>query len=181
MILNKRIRLVLYLLGILAFIFVTCNSSTRKIKDKEEVYTSEEEVEIEEETATIDVSETTETSNLSGKYKPTIITSQQFINLVADYRKEWNNKGVRPCVVDFYADWCRPCKMMEPTFEKMAEKYAGKIDFYKVNVDYNLDISNAYQISGIPTLFFCSLDGKLIRVMGYQTEEQIKENLEMIM
>jgi thioredoxin len=113
--------------------------------------------------------------------KPISITSEQFITLVADYHKEWKYVGKKPCVVDFYADWCRPCRMMEPAFAKVAEKYADKVNFYKINVDYNKDISNAYQITGIPTLFFCSTNGKLTRISGYLTEEQITEKVEMIL
>ena len=71
--------------------------------------------------------------------------------------------------------------MMEPSFAKMAEKYAGKVHFYKINVDYNKGITSAYQITGIPTLFFCSMDGKMTRVAGYLTEEQIDANVKMIL
>ena len=174
MICNKKGRLVLYVLGFSLFIFVACSSSAKEKSDKVAIYTSETEIE-EEEVEPIELSVSAKES------KPTNITSEQFIKLVSDYRKEWKYKGVKPCVVDFYADWCRPCKMMDPTFAKMAEKYAGEIDFYKVNIDHNQDIANAYQIMGIPTLFFCSLEGKLTRVVGYQTEEQIATNLEKIM
>jgi thioredoxin len=113
--------------------------------------------------------------------KPVVINQEQFAKLVADYNKEWKYLGKKPCVVDFYADWCRPCRMMEPAFAKMAEKYAGKVDFYKINVDYNKGISSAYQITGIPTLFFCSADGKLTRVSGLLSEEQITAYIEMIL
>ena len=173
MICNKSKRLVLCVLGIGIFIFVACNSSAKEINDKGLIYPSEIEIEEDLETITEFVSKEPN--------KPTNISSGEFVKLISDYSKEWNYKGKKPCVVDFYADWCRPCKMMEPSFAKMAEKYAGKINFYKVNVDYNKDIANAYQITGIPTLFFCSLDGKLIRVVGYQTEEQIAANLEAIL
>jgi thioredoxin len=108
------------------------------------------------------------------------ISSEQFIELVSDYRKEWHYKGNKPCVVDFYADWCRPCRIMEPAFKKVAEQYAGKVDFYKINVDSNEEIADVYQIMGIPSLFFCASDGNLIRIAGALTEEQIKDHVEMI-
>ena len=173
MIWNKKGSIVLYILGFMLFIFVGCNSSAKEINDKETVYTSEKEIEKK--------SEPIESPASTTESKPINITSEQFIKLVSDYSKEWKYKGTKPCVIDFYADWCRPCKMMEPAFAKMAEKYSGEIDFYKINIDYSQGIADAYQVMGIPTLFFCSMDGKLIRVVGYQTEEQIGANLEMIM
>lgn len=112
--------------------------------------------------------------------RPLIISSAQFSEWVSDYRKTWKYKGDKPCVVDFYADWCRPCRAMEPALAKMAEQYAGKVDFYKINIDSNEEITDAYHIMGIPTLFFCSSEGELIRIAGYQTEEEIAANIEMI-
>ena len=164
---RKENRLILGILGVLLVLFVGCNSFASETKNRELLY-------VQEETSDMLATQTEEK-------KPIAITQEQFIKLVADYRKEWKFVGKKPCVVDFYADWCRPCKMMEPSFAKMAEKYAGKVNFYKVNVDYNKEISAAYQIAGIPTLFFCSMDGKMTRVAGYLTEEQIDTNVKMIL
>jgi len=164
---RKENRLILGILGVLLVLFVGCNSFASETKNRELLY-------VQEETSDMLATQTEEK-------KPIAITQEQFIKLVADYRKEWKFVGKKPCVVDFYADWCRPCKMMEPSFAKMAEKYAGKVNFYKVNVDYNKEISAAYQITGIPTLFFCSMDGKMTRVAGYLTEEQIDTNVKMIL
>lgn len=173
---NKKNRIILFFLVSLLFVFVACNSSAKEMENKGQIYTPK--IDKEEESAPIE--ELPAASVEQNTASPVSITSEQFIKLVSDYRKEWKFKGSKPCVVDFYADWCRPCKMMEPAFAKMAEKYAGKVDFYKINVDYNKDISSAYQITGIPTLFFCSRDGKLTRIAGYLTEEQIAANVEMI-
>ncbi|MDR1878169.1 MAG: thioredoxin fold domain-containing protein, partial [Bacteroidales bacterium] len=98
----------------------------------------------------------------------------------ADYRTTWKYKGDKPCVVDFYADWCRPCKEMYPTLVKMAELYAGKVDFYTIDVDSNSEISDAYNIRGIPTLFFCSSKGELTRIAGLLSEEEIKIIIEKL-
>ena len=173
---SKRNRTVFGFLGITLFLFFMCGSSVKETH-KEQAYTSEKEIDNKLES----IEKSTEMQTGTEQTKPIAISSEQFVKLVSDYRKEWKYVGKKPCVVDFYADWCRPCKMMEPAFAKMAEKYAGKIDFYKVNVDYNQAISAAYQITNIPMLFFCSLDGKLTRVVGYQTEEQIEANLLLIL
>jgi len=172
---NKENKQILCILGFLLVLFVGCNSSARDINNNMQLYAFEEDTE--EKSKSVERIETTS----SEETKPISITSEQFIKLVADYRKEWKYIGKKPCVVDFYADWCRPCRMMEPSFVKMAEKYAGKVNFYKINVDYNKEISNVYQITGIPTLFFCSMDGKMVRISGYLTEEQLDENVKMIL
>ena len=165
---------------LLSILFIACNSSannTELLNQKKQVIE-----ELQDETTVKEAIADDATSNQT-KNKPISITSDQFAQLVADFRKdkEWKFKGKKACVVDFYADWCRPCKMMEPAFEKVAEKYAGKVDFYKINVDYNKDISSAYQITGIPTLFFCSANGKMTRIAGYLTEEQIITNVDAIL
>ena len=172
---NRTNKLILSILGFLLVLFIGCNSFANEVNDKVQLYAFEEEIEEKHEQVEEMIASPTENK------KPIVITSEQFIKLVADYRKEWKFVGKKPCVVDFYADWCRPCKMMEPSFAKMAEKYAGKVDFYKINVDFNKAISSAYQITGIPTLFFCSMDGKMNRVAGYLTEEQIDANVKMIL
>ena len=172
---NRVNGLIFCVLGFFLVIFVGCNSFANEMKNKEQLTIYEQEV---EETPLL---EEEAFANQTEEKKPIAITQEQFIKLVADYRKDWKYVGKKPCVIDFYADWCRPCKMMEPSFAKMAEKYAGKVNFYKINVDYNKDISAAYQVSGIPTLFFCSQDGKLTRISGLLSEDQINANVEMIL
>jgi thioredoxin len=175
---KKNKLLIFGVLGLSLVFFIGCCSTACEMNNNVQLYAFEEDAEvIKNKTEPVEDFSTT----LTEESKPISITSEQFIKLVADYRKEWKYLGKKPCVVDFYADWCRPCRMMEPTFAKMAEKYAGNVNFYKINVDYNKDISNTYQITGIPTLFFCSMDGKLTRVAGFQSEEQIKTYIEMIL
>lgn len=164
--------MVIAIMGLLSVVFIACNSSAKGIENKANEMKTPLEIPKTDEKIADEVKETK---------KPLPISSEQFVKWVADYHKEWKYKGDKPCVVDFHADWCRPCRMMEPAFVKMAEKYAGKINFYKVNIDENKEISNAYQITGIPTLFFCSLDGKLTRIMGYRSEEQLQESIEMML
>lgn len=76
-------------------------------------------------------------------------------------------QAAEPVVVDFYADWCPPCRMMEPAVETLADEFAGRVKFGKLNVDDNQDIAIQYGVMGIPTLGLFR-DGKLIdRLVGY--------------
>src|ERR1700687_6242988 len=76
-------------------------------------------------------------------------------------------KASEPVVVDFYADWCGPCRMMTPVVEQLAAEYAGKVTIGKLDVDVNQDIDIRYGVLGIPTLGMCR-DGKLVdRLVGY--------------
>ena len=164
---------------VLSILFIACNSSANNTEQSH--FTKQITEELQDETTEKEtIADNAASDQTKGSNKPISITSDQYVQLVADFRKdkEWKFKGKKPCVVDFYADWCRPCKMMEPAFEKAAEKYAGKVNFYKVNVDYNKDISAAYQITGIPTLFFCSADGRMTRVAGMLSEEEIMRRVE---
>src|SRR5579859_7101390 len=76
-------------------------------------------------------------------------------------------RSVEPVVVDFYADWCPPCKLLEPVVERLAEEYAGRVKIGKLNTDENPEIAIHYGIMGIPTLGLF-LSGKLVdRLVGY--------------
>jgi thioredoxin 1 len=91
------------------------------------------------------------------------INATEFKNLIMDYEqnpKTWIFKGKRPCVVDFYADWCRPCKMIAPIMEELAQEYQGKIDFYKVNTDKEPELSGVFEIQSIPAILFSPKQGQ---------------------
>lgn len=89
-------------------------------------------------------------------------------------------KTTNPIVIDFYATWCGPCKMMEPVMEEAAKKYAGKIDFYRVDVDKNMEWSNYLGISSIPTLVFYK-DGKIVKVeTGYKDAAEFEKLLQQL-
>jgi len=109
----------------------------------------------------------------SGSASVTEIDGQTFMSEVANYT---NNKrhyvGDMPCVVDFYAAWCGPCKQLSPIMEKMAKKYAGKVKFYKIDIDAEPDLTEAYNIQSIPTLFFCS-DGEISAITGAPSQSDL--------
>ena len=95
--------------------------------------------------------------------KPIQMTKALFIANVSDYEKNpdnWSYKGSRPCVIDFYADWCRPCKMVAPLMDGFASTYKGEVDIYKVNVDKERELAELFGIKSIPTVIFCPMEGK---------------------
>jgi thioredoxin 2 len=110
-------------------------------------------------------SSTTESpaAETSASGMPIHLTKSEFLTKVYDYEKnpnEWVYIGDKPCIVDFYADWCRPCKMIAPILEDLAKKYDGQIVVYKINTDQERELASFFGIQSIPTLLFCPMNGK---------------------
>lgn len=85
-----------------------------------------------------------------------------FIEKIFDYEneKEWKYRGTLPAIIDFYADWCGPCKMVTPILEKVAAEYAGKLEVYKVDTDKEPELARAFGIQSIPSLLFIPASGQ---------------------
>lgn len=114
----------------------------------------------------------TELTIEDGKLNP--INRQFFMDNIFDYRKEGAEfiyQGDKPVVIDFWATWCAPCMRLLPKMEEMAEKYKGKVIFYKVNADKEKDLCNQFNIKGLPTMFFIPVGGKPIIDMGAKPEK----------
>jgi thioredoxin len=106
--------------------------------------------------------------------QPVQMTKALFIANVSDFDKnpdKWAYKGVRPCVIDFYADWCRPCKMVAPLMESFAKTYKGQVDIYKVNVDKEKELAELFGIRSIPTVLFCPVKGNPQMSQGALSKE----------
>jgi len=115
--------------------------------------------------------------NLSGKVIS--LTSDEFMKIIKiDREKGLLYKGTTPCIVDFYAEWCRPCMQLKPITEKFAEKYKGKLIIYKVNVDKAQDICQALGIQSIPTLFFFKPNAQPGKMVGAPSEEELGQVIE---
>lgn len=91
-----------------------------------------------------------------------VLTSDTFKRKVFDFEnnEEWKFAGVRPAIVDFYADWCGPCQALAPVLEEVAEAYQGQIDIYKVNTDNNPDLAALFGVRGIPAILFIPKAGE---------------------
>lgn len=110
------------------------------------------------------------------------LTTEEFTKRIADIsRKEWKYLGDKPAIIDFYADWCGPCRMIAPTIEKIAQKYNGELYIYKVNIDDNPELAQRFRISAIPTIMFIPQKGEPVTergVIGMEGfEKYIKEVL----
>lgn len=90
------------------------------------------------------------------------LTKETFQEKVFNYEKnkDWTFEGDIPCVIDFYADWCQPCKIVAPILEELSKEYDGKINIYKVNTEEETELAAAFGIRSIPSLLFCPKDGQ---------------------
>ena len=131
-----------------------------------------------------------ECDNCASKSAPAVDTNigciqvdnEMFLNKIADYKNpEWKYLGDKPAVIDFYADWCGPCKRIAPALEEIAKEYAGKVNVYKVNVDNCPEVAQAYGITSIPTLFFVPVEGAPLKAIGMMSKEEIVANIAKIM
>ena len=119
-----------------------------------------------------------EKSEKAEKAKVQYLTTSDFRKKIMDYEAhpdEWVFVGSRPAVIDFYTTWCGPCKIMAPVVESLAEKYAGKIDFYKVDIDRESELASVFGISSIPTFLFIPVKGKPSVQMGAMQKEDFEE------
>ncbi len=91
-----------------------------------------------------------------------VLNKADFLVKVFDYEKnsaKWIYEGKKPCIIDFYADWCGPCKKLAPVLAEIATKYKNQIIVYKIDTDKERELAQAFGISSIPTLFFVPADG----------------------
>jgi thioredoxin len=104
------------------------------------------------------------------------IDQDRFKDVIADWgARDWKMVSPRPVVVDFYADWCGPCRRLAPILREIAHYYQGEVDFYRINVDDNPDIAAAFEVRSIPMLLICPLDGEPKTVVGlYAKQEYIR-------
>ena len=104
------------------------------------------------------------------------IDQLEFREIIADWEsQDWEMISPRPVVVDFYADWCMPCRRLAPVLQEIAQYYHGEVDFYRINVDDNPEIAGAFEVRSIPMLLICPLEGEPKTVIGlYPKEEFIR-------
>lgn len=106
------------------------------------------------------------------------ITKADFLKKVYDFEKnpdEWKYLGSQPAIVDFYADWCGPCRQLSPVLDELAKEYSGKLTIYKVNVDNERGLATFFGIRSIPTLLFIPMKGKPQRSLGALSKTELKE------
>jgi thioredoxin len=96
------------------------------------------------------------------------LTKETFFEKVFNYEenKDWKYEGDLPCIIDFYADWCGPCKMVAPVLEELAKEYDGKINIYKVDTEDQQELAGAFGIRSIPSMLFCPKEGQPQMAIG---------------
>ncbi len=111
------------------------------------------------------------------------LTKETFREKVFDYEtsKEWKYKGENPCIIDFYAHWCGPCKMVAPIMEELAEEYCCKVDIYKVNTEVEQELAAMFGIRSIPSVLFVPLNDKPQMALGALPRETFKQLIKEVL
>ena len=111
------------------------------------------------------------------------LTQETFKEKVFDYEKnkDWKFEGDKPAIIDFYADWCGPCKMVAPILEELSSEYKGKLDIFKVNTEEQQELAAAFGIRSIPSLLFIPQEGQPQMAMGALPKETFKKTIEDVL
>lgn len=110
------------------------------------------------------------------------LSEQEYAQFVDDYKDDkWQYMSDKPCLIDFYATWCGPCKRLSPVVNAVADKYDGRVYVYKVNVDEAPALSQALRVRSIPMLMFVPVDGTPEVITGFVSQEQLEEKLEALL
>jgi thioredoxin len=113
-----------------------------------------------------------------------LINKADFLAKVYNYEKnsdKWTYEGKKPCIIDFYADWCPPCRRVSPIMKELASEYKGKIDIYKIDVDKEKELATVFGITSIPLILFVPIDGEPQAAAGFLPKETIIEHIDLIL
>lgn len=109
------------------------------------------------------------------------LTYNEFIKNVWNFEKSPNTfkyEGKLPCVVDFFATWCGPCRKVSPIMEKIAKEYDGMLIIYKIDVDKEPKLASTFSVRSIPTVLFIPMEGQPMKQVGALSEQQYKQIIE---
>ena len=112
-----------------------------------------------------------------------ILTTQDFKEKVFNYdeSQQWSYRGDLPCIIDFYADWCGPCKMVEPILEELADEYEGKLKVYRVNTDQEQELAGVFGIRSIPSLLFVPLNDQPQMAVGALPKDAFEQAIKEVL
>jgi thioredoxin 1 len=105
------------------------------------------------------------------------LTKETFLSKVFNYEKnkEWKFEGDLPAVIDFWAPWCGPCRMVGPVIDELSKEYAGKVNFYKVNTEEEQELASVFGIRSIPSLLFVPKTGQPKMAVGALPKDAMKQ------
>jgi thioredoxin 1 len=111
------------------------------------------------------------------------LTKDTFRAKVFDFEtnKDWKFAGELPCIIDFYADWCGPCKMVAPILEDLSKEYAGKVNMYKIDTEQEQELASMFGIRSIPSILFVPTEGKPQMAMGALPKESFKDAIKSVL
>jgi thioredoxin len=111
------------------------------------------------------------------------LTAETFKEKVFNYaeNKEWKFEGDKPCMIDFYADWCMPCKMVAPILEELQDEYEGKLNIYKIDTEQERELAGIFGIQSIPSLLFVPKDGQPQMAMGALPKETFQKAIKDVL
>ncbi|MDI9605476.1 MAG: thioredoxin [Bacteroidota bacterium] len=124
------------------------------------------------------------TNNMTTTKKTIQLTRADFLKKVADFEKnseEWVYLGDKPAIIDFYADWCGPCKMIAPVLEELAKEYEGKLYIYKVNTEVEQQLAAEFGIRSIPSLLFVPMEGAPQMAQGALPKDALKQAIDEVL
>ncbi|MEA4966625.1 MAG: thioredoxin, partial [Bacteroidaceae bacterium] len=158
-------RKIILMLMLATITFVSCGNSTDKEKQTKE----------EQKNSTVNKKE--------NKMKTINLSKSEFLTKVMNYEQnpqEWKYLGDKPCIIDFYADWCGPCKMVAPLLEELAKEYDGEIYVYKIDTEKEQELAQAFGIRSIPSLLFVPMNEQPQMVMGALPKSELKKAIDDI-
>ena len=122
-------------------------------------------------------------NKLNNKNNVEHLTAETFKTKVFDYEKntEWKFNGELPAIIDFYADWCGPCKMVAPVLEELSTEYDGKIQIYKVDTEAQQELASVFGIKSIPSILFIPKDGQPQMSMGAMPKESFVQAINEVL
>ncbi|MFA6825399.1 MAG: thioredoxin [Bacteroidales bacterium] len=159
-------RKIILMLMLATITFISCGNSTDKEKQTKE----------EQKNSTINKKE--------NKMKTINLSKSEFLTKVMNYEQnpqEWKYLGDKPCIIDFYADWCGPCKMVAPLLEELAKEYDGEIYVYKIDTEKEQELAQAFGIRSIPSLLFVPMNEQPQMVMGALPKSELKKAIDDIL
>lgn len=158
-------RIVIIVLGIIAV--ASCGSNNKKTEEKSTNQT-----------------ESAQKNDENSQKKPIHINRAEFLEKVYNFEKnpaKWVYNGDKPAIIDFYADWCSPCKRVAPILDELAVKYGDKLIIYKIDTDAEQQLAQEFGISAIPTMMFIPMSGQPQMSQGALSREQLEDAIKSVL